>query len=67
MISIDELKQRYIDGSLEYGLFTSGDNRIVRVFSGGFAISTLQDNGWTRINYYEYVDDEWVESETYEK
>ena len=66
-MTIDELKQRYIDGSLEYGLFTSGDNRIVRVFKGGFSISTLQDNGWTRINYFEYVDDEWVESETYEK
>lgn len=66
-MTIDELKQRFIDGSLEYGLFTSGEKRIVRVFSRGFAISTLQDNGWTRVNYYEYIDGEWVESETYEK
>lgn len=65
-MTIDEMKQRFIDGSLDMGLFTAGD-KIVTITSTGFTISTAQDNGWTRINIYEYIDGEWVESETYEK
>lgn len=67
MITIEEMKQRFIDGSLDSGLFTSGDNKVVIVSSTGFIIRTLQDNGWTRLNIYEYVDDEWIESESYER
>ena len=65
-MTIDEMKQRFIDGSLDLGLFTAGD-KIVTITNEGFTISTTQDNGWTRLNIYEYIDGEWVESENYEK
>lgn len=66
-MTIDEMKKKIIDGTLEKGLFTSGNNKIVNVFGNGFEIRTSQDNGWQRINTYEYVDDLWVETESYEK
>lgn len=31
----------------------------------GFHISTYQENGWIRQNIYEYIDNEWVNSETF--
>lgn len=65
-MTIEEMKQKFIDGSLELGLFTAND-KIVIVTNKGFVISTTQKNGWTRLNIYEYIDNEWVESETYEK
>lgn len=68
MITIEELKQRFIDGSLDKGLFSSGD-KIVIVKDNGFEIRTVQENDWTRVNAYTYVpeDDMWVEEELYEK
>lgn len=66
-MSIEEMKERFIDGSLEKGIFTSGNDTVVKVFDSGFSISTFQDNGWTRINIYEYDGDTWTYEETYEK
>lgn len=65
-MTIDEMKERYINNTLEYGLFTAGE-KVVRIFKGGFEISTYQENGWIRTNRYEYIDEIWVETETYEK
>ena len=67
MIDIEDLKNNFINGNLENGIYTSGVNKIVKVGSNGFSINTLQNNGWTRINIYEYIDQQWIESETYEK
>lgn len=66
-MTIEEMKQKFIDGTLEAGLYTSDNNKIVKIGSNGFSISTLQDNGWTRINTYEYIDNQWIEGESYEK
>ncbi len=65
-MTIDEMKQKFINNSLDYGLF-SADDKIVIIDTKGFTIRTPQENGWTRLNIYEYIDNEWVESETYEK
>lgn len=67
-MTIDEIKHRYVTNTLEYGLFTAGD-KTVRIFKGGFEISTYQENGWIRLNIYEYDNETglWTESETYEK
>ena len=66
-MTIDELKQKLVDNTLERGVFTAG-NKIVEIYANGFDIKTPQDNGWIRINSYQYFrdDDTWVESETYE-
>ena len=66
-MTIEEMKQKLIDGSLETGLYTTSDNKIVNVFRNGFSIRTTQNNGWDRVNIYEYIDNEWIESETYER
>lgn len=66
-MTIDEFKEKFINKELEVGLFTSNDNKVIRIFDNGFSISTYQDNGWTRINIYEYIDEVWCESETYER
>lgn len=63
---IDEMKRKYVSGELELGLFTA-DNKIIVVDSIGFMIKTFQDNGWARLNIYEYIDNKWIESETYER
>lgn len=70
-MSIDDMKQRFILGLLEPGIFTSknenGDNIIVSVGSNGFQTSTEQDNGWTRINRYTYEGNQWTYEEIYER
>lgn len=65
-MTIDELKEKVINNELEKGLFTSND-KIVEVFDNGFSIKTLQDNGWSRTNIYEFDGELWAESETYDK
>ena len=70
-MSIEELKQRFIDGSLGRDIYTStnekGQTVVLNVSSGGFVISTYQDNGWVRENRYIYDGDLWTEEEIYEK
>lgn len=67
-MTIDELKEKVVNNEIEKGLFTSED-KIVEVFDNGFSIKTLQANGWSRTNIYEYdkSDDIWTESESYNK
>lgn len=65
-MSIETMKQKFTDGQLDLGLYTAGE-KTVMIMNNGFKISTLQDNGWYRVNIYEYIDNEWIESETYEK
>lgn len=65
-MTIEELKEKTINKELEYGLFSS-DDKVVYVFENGFTILTLQDNGWTRNNTYEFDKGNWIESEMYEK
>ena len=72
-MSIEELKQRFIDGSLEKGIFTTHnelmEDQIITVGPDGFRISTSQYNGWLRINTYTYEPstERWTTEETYEK
>lgn len=66
-MTIEEMKQKFLDGEFKTGLYTSGENRTIWIDKNGFTISTKQDNGWFRVNIYEYIDNKWIESETYEK
>lgn len=66
-MTIEEMKEKFINGELEKGLYTSGQDKIVKIDDNGFSIGTIQNNGWTRSNTYEYIDNTWVESESYEK
>lgn len=66
-MTIDEMKQRFEANDLNPGIYSAGDNKFIIVDSNGFTINTIQDNGWVRANIYEFIDGEWVESETYEK
>lgn len=70
-MSIDDMKQRFILGLLEQGIFTSknenNEDIIVSVGSNGFQISTEQSNGWTRINIYTYEGNQWTYEEMYER
>ena len=67
MRPLTELIDDFKKDKLEQGLFTStneyGNNVIVEVFSDCLKISTLQNNGWTRINEY-YKDGTTTESYT---
>ena len=72
-MSIEEMKQRWIDGSLDHGIFTStnekGQNVHVCVHDKGFELTTYQDNGWARTNIYTYDADRdtWDYEEIYDK
>lgn len=70
-MTLEEMKQRFIDGSLERGIFTSrSDNNeelIVEVGDDGFKITTSQSNGWLRINIYTYNGNYWTYEELYER
>lgn len=73
MMTIDEMKEKFLKGELEQGIFSSrNDERqgvIVEIGSDGFRTITSQDNGWLRINTYTYdkEDKEWIMEETYER
>ena len=70
-MTLDEMKQRFILGKLEPGIYSSknenNDNLIVGIGNNGFQISTEQANGWTRVNIYTYGNGQWTEEEMYEK
>lgn len=71
--SIEDLKEMFLKGKLEQGIFTSFDedgcNVVVNIGKDGFSISTNQKNGWIRINSFTYdkEDGSWIMEETYEK
>lgn len=65
-MTIEELKEKVLTGAIESGIYAS-DDKIVLVDNNGFTIKTMQANGWTRLDIYEYLDNEWVYSESYER
>lgn len=71
--SVDELKEKVKNKTLELGLYSGknsqGQDITVIIDVDKFAIYTKQNNGWSRVNIYEYgrEEDIWVEEETYEK
>lgn len=71
MKSIEELKQDFVDGKIEKGLYTSlnekGNLVIVEVYNDRFTVTTKQTNDWYRVEEYLYDNDEWVYSESYER
>lgn len=66
-MTLEEMKQRFIDGSLLPGIYTSGLDKIIEVSGDGIYIKTYQDNGWTRINGYTYDGDVWTYEEFYDR
>lgn len=71
MKTIEELKEEFISGKLEKGIFTStnesNQNIMVYVENDRFIIKTFQENGWIRENNYIYDNGIWVEEELYSK
>ena len=71
MITIEKLKEDFISGKLEKGIFASTNekNQTVMLYVGSdrFGIKTFQDNGWIREDNYLYDNGEWVEEELYTK
>ena len=67
---IDDLKAMAQNPSQKLGLYASvneqNEDIIVKIDKDYLELQTLQDNGWVRVNYYEYIDENWVQSETYE-
>ena len=72
-MTLEEMKEKFLKGTLKEGLFTStnenNDNVVIGIDKDGFRISTHQSNGWVRTNEYTYDKDnkEWIEEESYEK
>lgn len=73
-MTIEELKQRVINGELEKGIYDSQNQDeetiIVEVLSNNhFTIKTLQQNNWIRVNEYIYDKEKnlWEYAETYDK
>ncbi len=72
-MNIDTMKEKFLKGELEQGIFSSKDNEgnevVVGVGKDGFQLSTYQSNGWVRVNIYTYdkENNEWINEETYEK
>ena len=71
-ISIEELKETYLLGELEQGIYstTNEDNEDITVLvdrENGFDVYTNQSNGWTRLDCYDYdsIDSTWSYSEMY--
>lgn len=71
--TIDKLKEMYTEGSLKTGLYTSrnedGCDILLGVQQGvGFDIHTNQENGWIRVDSYDYdvENNTWTQSESYE-
>lgn len=71
MRTIEDLKNDFISGKLEKGIFSSTNekNQTVMLYVGSdrFGIKTFQDNGWIRENNYLYDNGDWVEEEIYTK
>ena len=71
MKSVEEIKQDFLAGKIEKGLYTSlnekGNLVIVEVYNDRFTVTTKQTNGWYRVEEYLYDNDVWVYSESYEK
>lgn len=70
MTDFEDFVEQYKNGKIEEGLYTSknekGEMLSVGVSkSGGFTISTYQNNGWIRINNYDK--DGFLIEEMYEK
>lgn len=70
--NIDEIKQAWLDGSLDgilSGVNEKHNNVIITFNDQGFYIITTQDNGWIRTNEYLYDSEcnTWIHSETYTK
>lgn len=72
MKTIDELKELYIKGELNSILY-SGKNEdecdvVITTNSKGFTIATNQQNGWVRLDIYEYDAENnlWDYSESYD-
>lgn len=71
--SVDEFKEKVKNKTLELGLYSGkngqGQDITVIIDVDKFVIYTKQNNGWSRVNIYEYdrEEDIWVEEETYEK
>lgn len=72
-MTLEEMKEKFLKGTLQEGLFTStnesNDNVVVGIDKDGFRISTHQSNGWVRTNEYTYDKEykEWIIEESYEK
>lgn len=56
MKTLEELKQDFYKGVAPIGLFTSvnehGENMIIDISKDFLEISTIQSNGWTRVNIF---------------
>ena len=71
MISIEQLKEQFKNGTYEESLYSSknenGDDVAVMIGQNGFDIHTNQPNGWIRVDSYEYdsSDDTWTYTESY--
>ena len=72
-ISIDEIKKKIENKEMEIGIYTgkNGEDKevILIVDVDKFATHTKQNNGWSRVEIYEYdrTGNTWVDEETYEK
>lgn len=72
LVSIEDLKRDYVAGKLKEGMYSStnelGEDVTVMIGrDGGFDVHTNQNNGWVRIDYYDYDKEEdlWTQGETY--
>ena len=67
MKSFQEIIDNFKNNELEIGIYTSknqdGQNLLVEVMGDCLKITTMQDNGWARINEY-YRDGTTTESYT---
>lgn len=56
MKTLEDLKQDFYEGKLASGVFTSinekGENLIINISEEFLKISTIQDNGWKRVNIF---------------
>lgn len=56
MKTLKDLKQDFYEGKLASGMFTSinekGENLIINISEEFLKISTIQDNGWKRVNIF---------------
>ena len=72
-MTIQEMREKFLKGELQEGLFTSNNENkedlIVGISKDGFRISTHQSNGWIRINEYTYdkENNDWIEEEIFDK
>lgn len=71
-LDIDKLKEKFLSGELEKGMYSGKDsdgNDIILMVEPdvGFDIRTNQPNGWVRVNSFDYSkeDNEWTPSESF--